>query len=43
MYCDPPSHMSLTGLIHAPRLWEHFRTRFVTTDQFLQDCADRIL
>jgi phospholipase C len=43
VYCDPPSHMSLTGIIHAPRLWEHFRTRFVTTDQFLQDCADGTL
>ena len=20
VYCDPPSHMSLTGIIHAPRL-----------------------
>jgi phospholipase C len=40
VYCDPPSHMSLTGIIHAPRLWPHFATRFVTTDQFLQDCAD---
>src|SRR5215475_8435332 len=43
VYCDPPSHLSLTGVIHAPRLWEHFRTRFVTTDQFLQDCADGTL
>jgi phospholipase C len=43
VYCDPPSHMSLTGVIHAPRLWEHFGTRFVTTDQFLQDCADGTL
>lgn len=43
VYCDPPSHMSLTGVIHAPRLWQHFRTRFVTTDQFLQDCADGTL
>ncbi len=40
VYCDPPSHVSLTGIIHAPRLWPHFATRFVTTDQFLQDCAD---
>jgi phospholipase C len=40
VYCDPPSHMSLTGLIHAPQLWPHFATRFVTTDEFLQDCAD---
>jgi len=43
VYCDPPSRMSITGLIHAPRLWKHFRTRFVTTDQFLQDCADGTL
>jgi phospholipase C len=43
VYCDPPSHMSLTGIIHAPRLWPHFATRFVTTDQFLQDCADGTL
>jgi phospholipase C len=43
VYCDPPSHMSLTGIIHAPRLWKDFRTRFVTTDQFLQDCADGTL
>ncbi|MBO0775069.1 MAG: hypothetical protein J2P34_02045 [Actinobacteria bacterium] len=43
VYCDPPSHLSITGLIHAHRLWEHFRTRFFTTDQFLQDCADGTL
>jgi phospholipase C len=43
VYCDPPSHISLTGVIHAARLWEHFRTRFVTTDEFLQDCADGTL
>jgi phospholipase C len=43
VYCDPPSHASITGLIHAPRLWKHFRTRFVTTDEFLQDCADGTL
>jgi phospholipase C len=40
VYCDPPSRVSLTGIIHAPRLWPHFATRFVTTDRFLQDCAD---
>ena len=39
VYCDPPSHLSLTGIIHAPRLWPHFATRFVTTDVFLQDAA----
>ena len=40
VYCDPPSHISLTGIIHARRLWEHFATKFVSTDQFLQDAAD---
>jgi phospholipase C len=40
VYCDPPSHVSLTGIIHAPRLWPQFATKFVTTDQFLQDAAD---
>jgi phospholipase C len=40
VYCDPPAHISLTGIIHAPRLWRYFPTRFVTTDQFLQDAAD---
>ena len=40
VYCDPPSHMSLTGVIHARRLAPHFPTRFATTRQFLQDCAD---
>ena len=39
VYCDPPSHMSLTGIIHARRLAVHFPTRFATTDQFLEDCA----
>jgi phospholipase C len=43
VYCDPPSHMSLTGIIHARRLAPHFGTRFATTDQFLQDCADGTL
>jgi phospholipase C len=39
VYCDPPSHISLTGIIHAPRLWRHFPTKFVTTDRFLEDAA----
>jgi phospholipase C len=39
VYCDPPSHVSLTGIIHAPRLWQHFPTKFVTTDRFLEDAA----
>jgi phospholipase C len=40
VYCDPPSHISLTGIIHARRLWDHFATKFLTTDHFLQDAAD---
>jgi phospholipase C len=40
VYCDPPSHMSLTGIIHAPRLLDRFATNFFTTDRFLQDAAD---
>jgi phospholipase C len=40
VYCDPPSHLSLTGVIHARRLWHHFATKFLSTDQFLQDCAN---
>lgn len=37
VYCDPPSHYSLTGLIHAPRLREKFATNFFSTDQFFED------
>ncbi len=40
VYCDPPSHISLTGIIHARRLWDHFATKFLTTDHFLRDAAD---
>jgi len=43
VYCDPPSHVSLTGLIHATRLWRYFETRFVTTEVFLQDAAEGTL
>jgi phospholipase C len=39
VYCDPPSHVSFTGIIHAPRLLPRFGTNFFTTDQFLQDAA----
>jgi phospholipase C len=39
VYCDPPSHISLTGLIHAPRLLGRFGSHFFTTDQFLEDAA----
>jgi phospholipase C len=40
VYCDPPSHISLTGIIHAPRLLDRFATHFIATDQFLQDAAN---
>ena len=39
VYCDPPSHISLTGIIHAPRLLDRFETNFCTTDRFLADAA----
>jgi phospholipase C len=39
VYCDPPSHYSLTGIIHAPRLADRFATHFFSTDQFLADAA----
>jgi phospholipase C len=39
VYCDPPSHISLTGIIHAPRLHERWETNFFTTDRFVQDAA----
>jgi phospholipase C len=37
VYCDPPSHLSITGIIHAPRLLDRFETNFFTTDRFLAD------
>jgi phospholipase C len=40
VYCDPPSHVSFTGLIHAPRLRDRFDTNFFSTDQFLADAAN---
>lgn len=40
VYCDPPSHVSFTGLIHAPRLRDRFDTNFFTADQFLADAAN---
>lgn len=39
VYCDPPSHYSLTGLIHAPRLRGKFATHFFSTDQFFEDAG----
>jgi phospholipase C len=37
VYCDPPSHYSLTGVIHAPRLAPKFATNFFSTRQFFED------
>ena len=37
VYCDPPSHVSFTGIIHASRLHPYFKSHFCTTDQFLED------
>jgi phospholipase C len=37
VYCDPPSHYSLTGIIHAPRLAGRFATNFFSTGQFFED------
>jgi phospholipase C len=37
VYCDPPSHYSLTGVIHAPRLADRFATNFFSTAQFFAD------
>jgi phospholipase C len=39
VYCDPPSHVSLTGIIHAHRLRHRFTTNFFTTGRFLEDAA----
>jgi phospholipase C len=40
VYCDPPSHVSITGVVHAHRLRGRFATNFFTTDRFLEDAAD---
>jgi phospholipase C len=37
VYCDPPSHYSLTGIIHASRLRDRFATNFFSTAQFFED------
>jgi phospholipase C len=39
VYCDPPTPLAFTALIHASRLRSRFATNFVTTDQFLEDAA----
>jgi phospholipase C len=37
VYCDPPCHASLTGVIHAARLRPKFATHFLSTAQFFED------
>jgi phospholipase C len=37
VYCDPPCHASLTGIIHASRLRPKFATNFFSTSQFFED------
>ncbi len=37
VYCDPPSPLPFTGLIHASRLQRRFATNFLTTDRFFED------
>ncbi len=39
IYCDPPCHASLTGMIHASRLFPKFGTNVFSTTQFFEDCA----
>jgi phospholipase C len=39
VYCDPPTPLSVTALIHASRLRSRFATNFFTTDQFLEDAT----
>ena len=40
VYCDPPTPVSFTGIIHAPRLRNRFAGNFLTTDRFLQDAEE---
>jgi len=40
VYCDPPSHVPFTAIIHARRLLDRFATHFFTTEQFLDDAAN---
>lgn len=37
VYCDAPSPMSFTGIIHASRLHNRFATNFSTVADFLED------
>ncbi|MFE3202478.1 alkaline phosphatase family protein [Embleya sp. NPDC059237] len=37
VYCDPPRHAALTGVIHAARLRPEFATHFLSTARFFED------
>jgi phospholipase C len=37
VYCDPPSPIPFTALIHGARLRERFATNFVSADRFFED------
>src|SRR5271154_5156308 len=37
VYCDAPSPASFTGIIHASRLHERFKTNFRTVADFVSD------
>jgi phospholipase C len=40
VYCDAPSPLSFTGIIHASRLRSRFATNFSTVDDFLEDARN---
>ena len=40
VYCDTPSPASMTGIIHAARLRNRFRTNFFAVEDFLEDAKD---
>lgn len=42
VYCSPPTRMSFTAIIHAPRLRDRF-DNFVSTDRFFEDAASGTL
>ena len=39
VYVDPGMRLSITGLIHASQLWEHFATHFSGLDDFFDDAS----
>jgi len=39
VYVDPGMRVSVTGIIHAPRLWRYFATHFSDLDDFFDDAS----